>query len=101
MGREIPLQIFMVDIDNLLTENRIFKQRNADIGVVTEQDIHAVRLLRQALVEHAPNGAVDVVGHVDFAAPVLHQFLVQGRQQLLRAGLHHLPLFVGQPGRAG
>ncbi len=27
------------DIDELLTENRIFKQRNADIGVVTEQDI--------------------------------------------------------------
>ncbi|AWI83828.1 NADH-quinone oxidoreductase subunit D [Alloyangia pacifica] len=27
------------DIDDLLTENRIFKQRNADIGVVTEQDI--------------------------------------------------------------
>jgi NADH-quinone oxidoreductase subunit D len=30
---------FMVDIDELLTENRIFKQRNADIGVVTAQDI--------------------------------------------------------------
>ena len=27
------------DIDGLLTENRIFKQRNADIGIVTEQDI--------------------------------------------------------------
>ena len=27
------------DIDELLTENRIFKQRNADIGVVTEKDI--------------------------------------------------------------
>ena len=27
------------DIDTLLTENRIFKQRNADIGIVTEQDI--------------------------------------------------------------
>ncbi|MBE3638730.1 NADH-quinone oxidoreductase subunit D [Mangrovicoccus algicola] len=27
------------DIDDLLTENRIFKQRNADIGVVTEQEI--------------------------------------------------------------
>ena len=27
------------DIDDLLTENRIFKQRNVDIGVVTEQDI--------------------------------------------------------------
>ncbi|WP_273521214.1 NADH-quinone oxidoreductase subunit D [Rhodosalinus sediminis] len=27
------------DIDGLLTENRIFKQRNVDIGVVTEQDI--------------------------------------------------------------
>jgi NADH-quinone oxidoreductase subunit D len=27
------------DIETLLTENRIFKQRNADIGVVTEQDI--------------------------------------------------------------
>ena len=26
------------DIDDLLTENRIFKQRNVDIGVVTEQD---------------------------------------------------------------
>jgi NADH-quinone oxidoreductase subunit D len=29
------------DIDGLLTENRIFKQRNADIGVVTEEDIQA------------------------------------------------------------
>jgi NADH-quinone oxidoreductase subunit D len=27
------------DIDGLLTENRIFKQRNADIGVITEKDI--------------------------------------------------------------
>ena len=27
------------DLDGLLTENRIFKQRNADIGVVTEDDI--------------------------------------------------------------
>ena len=27
------------DIDGLLTENRIFKQRNADIGVVSEKDI--------------------------------------------------------------
>ena len=27
------------DIDGLLTENRIFKQRNCDIGVVTEDDI--------------------------------------------------------------
>ncbi|WP_106263846.1 NADH-quinone oxidoreductase subunit D [Donghicola tyrosinivorans] len=30
---------FMEDLDGLLTENRIFKQRNADIGVVTEEDI--------------------------------------------------------------
>ena len=29
----------MDDIDGLLTENRIFKQRNADIGIVTEEDI--------------------------------------------------------------
>ena len=29
----------LADIDTLLTENRIFKQRNVDIGVVTEQDI--------------------------------------------------------------
>src|SRR6056297_3179439 len=27
------------DIDGLLTENRIFKQRNADIGVVSQQEI--------------------------------------------------------------
>ena len=27
------------DIDGLLTENRVFKQRNCDIGVVTEEDI--------------------------------------------------------------
>ena len=27
------------DIDTLLTENRIFKQRNADIGVISEQEI--------------------------------------------------------------
>ncbi|HBY12280.1 MAG TPA: NADH-quinone oxidoreductase subunit D, partial [Rhodobacteraceae bacterium] len=29
----------MDDIDGLLTENRIFKQRNADIGVISEEDI--------------------------------------------------------------
>ena len=29
------------DIDGLLTENRIFKQRNVDIGVVTEEDVLA------------------------------------------------------------
>ena len=28
------------DIDAILSENRIFKQRNVDIGVVTEQDIY-------------------------------------------------------------
>ncbi|UZD91873.1 NADH-quinone oxidoreductase subunit D [Cognatishimia activa] len=28
------------DIDGLLTENRIFKQRNVDIGVVTPDDVH-------------------------------------------------------------
>ncbi len=27
------------DIDTLLTENRIFKQRNADIGIITEEDV--------------------------------------------------------------
>ncbi len=27
------------DIEGLLTENRVFKQRNADIGIITEQDI--------------------------------------------------------------
>ncbi|MDQ7070942.1 MAG: NADH-quinone oxidoreductase subunit D [Rhodobacterales bacterium] len=27
------------DIDGLLTENRVFKQRNVDIGIVTERDI--------------------------------------------------------------
>ncbi len=27
------------DIDSLLTENRIFKQRNADIGIVSEEDV--------------------------------------------------------------
>ncbi len=30
---------FMEDMHGLLTENRIFKQRNAEIGIVTEQDI--------------------------------------------------------------
>ncbi|WP_147124529.1 NADH-quinone oxidoreductase subunit D [Shimia ponticola] len=30
---------FMNDLEGLLTENRIYKQRNVDIGVVTEQDI--------------------------------------------------------------
>jgi len=29
----------LADIDGLLTENRIFKQRNCDIGIVTEKDI--------------------------------------------------------------
>jgi NADH-quinone oxidoreductase subunit D len=29
---------FMEDVDGLLTENRIFKQRNADIGVVSQQE---------------------------------------------------------------
>ena len=35
----------MDDMHGLLTENRIFKQRNADIGVVTEEDISKLRLL--------------------------------------------------------
>jgi NADH-quinone oxidoreductase subunit D len=30
---------FMIDVDGLLTENRIFKQRNVDIGIINEQDI--------------------------------------------------------------
>ncbi len=30
---------FMDDLNGLLTENRIFKQRNVDIGVVSEQDV--------------------------------------------------------------
>jgi NADH-quinone oxidoreductase subunit D len=30
---------FMVDVDGLPTENRIFKQRNVDIGNINEQDI--------------------------------------------------------------
>jgi NADH-quinone oxidoreductase subunit D len=30
---------FLDDLSGLLTENRIFKQRNVDIGVVTEEDI--------------------------------------------------------------
>ena len=30
---------FLSDLDGLLTENRIFKQRNVDIGIVSEQDI--------------------------------------------------------------
>ncbi|MBV0911430.1 NADH-quinone oxidoreductase subunit D [Anianabacter salinae] len=34
-----PFLAVLDDIDDLLTENRIFKQRNADIGVVTEEDI--------------------------------------------------------------
>jgi len=33
-----PFLRVMDDIDGLLTENRIFKQRNADIGVVTEDE---------------------------------------------------------------
>ncbi|MBU2358940.1 MAG: NADH-quinone oxidoreductase subunit D [Alphaproteobacteria bacterium] len=36
--QDLPEQL-VEDIDGLLTENRIFKQRNADIGIVTEQDI--------------------------------------------------------------
>jgi len=34
-----PFLKVLDDIDELLTENRIFKQRNADIGVVSEQEI--------------------------------------------------------------
>ncbi len=34
---EFPL--VLDDIDSLITENRIFKQRNVDIGIVTEDDI--------------------------------------------------------------
>jgi NADH-quinone oxidoreductase subunit D len=30
---------FLEDLDALLTENRIFKQRNVDIGIVTEEDV--------------------------------------------------------------
>ncbi len=34
-----PFLKVLEDIDDLITENRIFKQRNVDIGVVSEQDI--------------------------------------------------------------
>ncbi|MDF0599222.1 NADH-quinone oxidoreductase subunit D [Psychromarinibacter sp. C21-152] len=34
-----PFLKVLDDLDELLSENRIFKQRNCDIGVVTEQDI--------------------------------------------------------------
>jgi len=34
-----PFLKVLDDIDGLLTENRIFKQRNVDIGVVSEQDL--------------------------------------------------------------
>ncbi len=34
-----PFLKVLDDIDGLLTENRIFKQRNVDIGIVTEEDI--------------------------------------------------------------
>ncbi|MEM9319803.1 MAG: NADH-quinone oxidoreductase subunit D [Pseudomonadota bacterium] len=34
-----PFLEVLGDIDGLLTENRIFKQRNVDIGVVSEEDI--------------------------------------------------------------
>jgi NADH-quinone oxidoreductase subunit D len=34
-----PFLKVVEDLDGLLTENRIFKQRNADIGIVTEKDI--------------------------------------------------------------
>jgi NADH-quinone oxidoreductase subunit D len=34
-----PFLELLADLDGLLTENRIFKQRNCDIGVVTEKDI--------------------------------------------------------------
>ena len=37
LGRRISA--VLKDIDELLTENRIFKQRNVDIGIVTEDDI--------------------------------------------------------------
>lgn len=35
-----PFLKVMNDIEGLLTENRIFKQRNVDIGVVSVQDVH-------------------------------------------------------------
>jgi NADH-quinone oxidoreductase subunit D len=35
-----PFLKVMDDIEELLTENRIFKQRNVDIGVVTVEDVH-------------------------------------------------------------
>jgi NADH-quinone oxidoreductase subunit D len=41
MGRRIPA--VSGDIDDLLTENRIFKQRNVDIGVVTRRTFRTGR----------------------------------------------------------
>ena len=35
----VEFPIVLADIDALLTENRIFKQRNVDIGIVSEDDI--------------------------------------------------------------
>ena len=37
-AKEFPAKL--KDISDLLTENRIFKQRNVDIGIVTEQDVY-------------------------------------------------------------
>jgi NADH-quinone oxidoreductase subunit D len=45
LGRRIPA--VLDDIDGLLTENRIFKQRNVDIGVVTLEDMPGLGLLRR------------------------------------------------------
>ena len=35
------------DIEGLLTDNRIFKQRNVDIGVITLQDAWALGIFRR------------------------------------------------------
>ena len=43
-AREFPK--VLDDIEELLTENRIFKQRNVDIAVVSQEEAQALRLLR-------------------------------------------------------
>src|SRR6201996_9104671 len=64
------------DIEGLLTENRIFKQRNVDIGVITRADAEAWGMsgvmLRSAGVEWdlRRSQPYDVYGELEFGIPV-------------------------------
>jgi NADH-quinone oxidoreductase subunit D len=75
MVRAVP-RSKLDQLEGLVTENRIFKQRNVDIGVVDLEDDHGLGLLRRdgprfrLCLGPAPRAALRVLFELDFKIPV-------------------------------